>query len=164
MANRSVKIFSIACLLVLATMGLAVAPVEAQGPYDFFTLAPCRIIDTRNPPGPTGGPKLVANTLRNFPIVGLCGVPSNATAIAMNVTVVQPTDFGNLRIAPAGQPVPLASVINWAASDVAVANGAIIALGNDGAGNHLSVQCDMPPASTGQVHLVIDVTGYFSAP
>lgn len=160
--DQRVKILFIVCLLVLGTLELGVSPAEADGPFDFFTLTPCRVVDTRSPIGPQGGPKLNANTTRNFPIVPLCGVPSNAAAIAMNVTVVSPTDLGDLRIWPAGQPIPLASVINWVSSDFAVANGAIIALGNDGLGNHLSVHCDMPPASTGQVHLVIDVTGYFA--
>jgi len=27
-------------------------------------------------------------------------------------------------------------------------------------GNHVTVHVDMPPASTGQVHLILDVTGY----
>jgi hypothetical protein len=160
--NRRAKIFSIAILLALGTMGLAVAPAQADGPFNFFTLTPCRVVDTRSPPGPQGGPALNANTTRNFPIVGLCGVPSNAAAVAMNVTVLHPTDFGDLRIWPAGQTIPLASVINWVAGDVAVANGAIIPLGNDGIGDHVSVQCDMPPGSTGHVDLIIDVTGYFA--
>jgi hypothetical protein len=56
--------------------------------------------------------------------------------------------------------VPLASVINFSTVDFALANGAIIPLANIG-GLDISVQTDMPPASTGNVHLVIDVTGYF---
>ena len=28
------------------------------------------------------------------------------------------------------------------------------------AGNHVTLHVDMPPASTGQVHLILDVTGY----
>jgi len=142
----------------MGTMAVALAPAEAAGPYNFFVLAPCRVVDTRATPGLP----LLANTLRNFPIVGSCGVPINATAVAMNVTIAQPTDFGDLRISPAGQPVPLASVINWSTTHSALANGAIIPLGNDGLGNHVTVQCDMPLGSLGQVHLIIDVMGYFA--
>lgn len=40
-------------------------------------------------------------------------------------------------------------------------NGALIPLGTDMSGNDVTVQVDMPPGSTGQVHLVLDVTGYF---
>jgi len=34
----------------------------------FITLVPCRVVDTRNPNGPYGGPKLVGGTSRSFVI------------------------------------------------------------------------------------------------
>src|SRR2546428_129180 len=115
MADRGNKISFRACLLAMATMALALtlAAADAAGQatgYNFFALAPCRVVDTRGAVGPTGGPKLQANTSRNFPIVGLCGVPTTAAAVAMNITIAEPTDFGDLRLSPAGQPIPLASV------------------------------------------------------
>jgi hypothetical protein len=117
-------------------------------------------VDTRNPNGPTGGPSLAENASRPFPILGACGVPLTAQAVVFNVTVVTPTDFGDLRIYPAGTSAPLASVINWVTSDFAVANGAIVPV-TSGAGNNVAVMVDMPVGSTGKVHLVLDVTGYF---
>jgi hypothetical protein len=42
----------------------------------------------------------------------------------------------------------------------ALANGAVIPIANIG-GLDISVQTDMAPGSTGTVHLVVDVTGYF---
>jgi hypothetical protein len=147
-------------LRVLLLAGLLLpAEAWAAGPFSFYPVTPCRIIDTRNPNGPTGGPKLNANAQRDFPILGLCGVPSTAKAASLNLTVTEPTDFGHLRVWPAGDPLPLASVINWVTTDFAVANGAIIPLGVGV--NNISVFCGMPPGSTGQVHLIIDVTGYF---
>ncbi len=158
--TRQIRLWGKAALGALGML-LVAGVAEPAGPFQFVPLTPCRIVDTRNPPGPTGGPALAANTQRSFPIVAMCGVPGTAAAVAMNVTVAQPTDFGDLRIWPAGTSVPLASVINWVPSDLAVANGAIIPLGTDGSGNHVTVQCDMPPGSTGNVHLILDVTGYF---
>ncbi len=148
---------------VAVAAAAALAPVtlaDAAGPYSFFSLAPCRVVDTRNAAGATGGPALAANSRRDFPILGACGVPSTAQAVAFNVTVVSPTDFGDIRMFPAGTAMPLASVINWVGSDWAVANGAIIPVGASG-GNHVSVWVDMPAGSTGTVHLILDVTGYF---
>ena len=135
---------------------------RAAGPYSFFPLTPCRVVDTRDPVGPSGGPALAANTIRNFPIINVhgCGVPSSAKAAAINVTAIQATDGGDLRIFPYLSPVPLASVINFGTADFALANGTIIPLANIG-GLDISIQTDMLPASTGTVHLVIDVTGYF---
>jgi hypothetical protein len=145
--------------LVAATLAL-VSRAEAAGPYSFFSLSPCRVVDTRNAVGPTGGPSLLANANRSFPILGVCGVPLTAQAVVFNVTVTVPTDFGDLRIYPGGTSAPLASVINWVTSDFAVANGAIVPV-TTGAGNNVTVMVDMPVGSTGKVDLVLDVTGYF---
>jgi hypothetical protein len=77
--------------------------------------------------------------------------------VAVNVTVVGETDTGNLRIYPAGSPLPTASTINFAVGKVR-ANNAIIPLG---VGGQITVRCDMAVASTGQTHFLLDVTGYF---
>ena len=124
----------------------------------FYALPPCRVVDTRGTPGPTGGPALGANTLRTFPAAGQCLIPADATAVAMVATVVGETDFGDLRIFPAGTtPIPLVSTINFAANHVK-ANNAIVPLGTAG---EISVQCDMPAGSTGTTHFLYDVFGYF---
>jgi hypothetical protein len=148
--------------VAVAVALLALVPcAEAGGPYSFFSLSPCRVVDTRNAAGPTGGPSLGANTNREFPVLGgSCGVPLTAQAVAFNVTIVQPTDFGNLRMYPAGTPMPLASVINFVTTDFAVANGAIIPIGSSG-GNHVAIRVDMPAGSAGKVDVILDVTGYF---
>jgi hypothetical protein len=65
-------------------------------PASFFTMSPCRVADTRNAPGPSGGPALAANSTRTFPVTGLCGVPGSATAVAVNMAVILPTDVGDL--------------------------------------------------------------------
>ncbi len=150
-------------LAFAACLGLLVSEAaRAGGPYSFYPLTPCRVVDTRNAVGPQGGPALSANTVRNFTIIGVngCGVPATAKAAAMNVTAILATDGGDLRIWPYQSPVPLASVINFSTADFALANGAIIPLANIG-GLDISVQTDMPVGSSGTVHLVIDVTGYF---
>jgi hypothetical protein len=120
----------------------------------FFTLTPCRVADTRGPAGPTGGPALAANTTRTFPAAGVCGIPSDAVAIAINVTVVEETNVGDLRLYGAGGAVPSASTINFTANHVR-ANNAIIPLGT---GGEIAVQTDMP---TGTTQFLFDVTGYF---
>jgi hypothetical protein len=125
-----------------------------SSPTSFFTLTPCRVADTRNPPGVSGGPALVANTSRSFPVGGICGIPLAASAVAINVTVVNETNLGDLRLYPAGGSVPGASTINFATNKVR-ANSAIISLGT---GGQMAVQCDMASGST---DFLFDVTGYF---
>jgi chitinase len=123
----------------------------------FFTLTPCRVADTRTAPALSGGPALAANTTRTFPAAGLCTIPTDAVAIAINVTVVGETDLGDLRIYPAGSPAPNASTINFGVNHVR-ANNAIIPLG---VGGQIAVQCDMPPGSTGTTHFLFDIAGFF---
>jgi hypothetical protein len=121
----------------------------------FYTVTPCRVADTRNAPGPSGGPALGAGASRTFPVAGLCGIPPGAKAIAINVTVVNETQLGDLRLYPAGGSLPATSSINFAMGKVR-ANNQIIALG---AGGQISVQCDL--ASAGTTDFLFDVTGYF---
>ena len=136
-----------------ATQTILVNPLP---PHSFYPLRPCRLIDTRDPVNPWGGPALAANGLREFPLLGFCGVPNSARALAVNVTVVGGSDLGDLRISPWKLDVPNASTINFAAGEVR-ANSAIVPL-YQGA---MWVWCDMPLGSTGTVHFLLDVSGYF---
>ena len=151
-----------ASFLLVGVALLVAQTASAAGPFSFFPLTPCRVIDTRGAVGPNGGPSLAANTIRNFPIINVngCGVPNTAKAVSFNFTAIQASEAGDLRIWPYNSPVPLASVINFSSADFALANGAIIPIANIG-GLDISVQTDMAPASAGHVHLVADVTGYF---
>ena len=45
----------------------------------------------------------VATTARTVSVAGLAGVPSTATAVAINAEVYQPSTAGYLRLTPAGQ-------------------------------------------------------------
>ena len=122
-----------------------------------YTVAPCRVADTRDPTGPSGGPPLQANSARSFSVTGLCGIPADARAVVLNATAVNPSEAGNLRLYPAGQAAPLASALNFTAG-LTRANNAVVPLGTDG---QVSVQCDMAPGSSGSTNLVLDVFGYF---
>jgi hypothetical protein len=72
----------------------------------------------------------------------------------INLTVVGPSDGGDLRVFPAGAPAPLASAINFRPGIIR-ANNAVVLLGASG---QISVQCDMPAGST---DIVVDVYGFF---
>jgi hypothetical protein len=127
-------------------------PVERA--TSFYTLGPCRLVDTRNPAGPRGGPALGAGAPRTFPISEACGVPPTAWAVSLNVTVTQPTAAGNVRLFPGGTPAPRTSSLNYAAGATR-ANNAIAALGSAGDLTALASQ------ASGTVQLILDVNGYF---
>jgi len=120
----------------------------------FFTVAPCRVADTRDPAGPYGGPALAANVDRTFVIGGQCGVPIAAKAVSFNFTITQPTALGDLRVFPAGGGLPLVSTLNWKPAQTR-ANNAIVGLGPSA---DITVH---PDQASGTVHLIIDVNGYF---
>ena len=160
--KSSLKVLAMLSLAGLSQLFAATDAYGEAGPYSFFPLTPCRVVDTRNANGPSGGPVLAANTARDFPIINVnsCGVPATAKAAVFNVTAVAPGDNGNFIIYPAGTPRPNTSVVNWSVSDFATGNGAFLPLANQG-GVDITVFPNMPPNSPGTVHLVIDVTGYF---
>jgi hypothetical protein len=131
--------------------GSPACPAQAPG---FYTVTPCRIVDTRNPNGPFGGPALSAMTTRDFVMQGNCGISPAARAVSLNVTVTGSTSYGDLRLFPTGAPVVSASMVNWAPGRTRANNG-IVGLGANGA---LTVWCVMPGGST---QVILDINGYF---
>src|SRR5207302_1899706 len=98
----------------------------------FVPVTPCRVVDTRLPNGPFGGPVIAAKSTRDFNIpASACGIPSNAQAYALNVTVVPTGPLGYLTIWPTGQPQPLVSTLNSYDGRIK-ANAAIVAAGTSG--------------------------------
>ena len=80
-----------------------------QSPLQFVTLPPCRVVDTRNPNGPFGGPAIQGGTARSFPLAesgNPCNIPANAVAYSLNVTVVTTGHLGYLTIWPTGEGQP----------------------------------------------------------
>jgi hypothetical protein len=123
----------------------------------FYPLSPCRVADTRNPPGPLGGPYLQGGQERDFPVLlaSSCHIPSSAQAYSMNFAVLPRTGFlGFLTVWPAGQPRPLVSTLVDPTGTI-VANAAIVPAGTGG---------DIAAYATNDTDLVIDINGYFAAP
>ena len=127
-------------------------PCQAAGPLSYHTLTPCRVADTR----PSNF--LANGEVRPFTVHGVCGVPSTAKAVALNVTAVSPTGEGHLTLFASGTSVPTVSTVNFPAGVSALANGAIVSLSTD-ATNDLSVAAVV--AGGGTVHVVLDASGYF---
>jgi hypothetical protein len=121
---------------------------------DFFTLTPCRLLDTRRP---EDGPALASGSREILALAGACGIPATARAVVLNVTAVDPTGQGNLRLHPGDTGLPAASTLNFRAGETR-ANLAILRLALDGEGT-LAVSPSV--AGGGTVHVIVDVTGWF---
>jgi hypothetical protein len=131
--------------------------IASSGPASFFTLTPCRLLDTRDAAGPYGGPGLFSGQTRSFAAADRCGVPDSALAISVNVTSVSPPAAGHLTLYPGGRPLPGTSTLNFGPGQTR-ANNAILALSGSLSRtfNALAVL-----QGEGQVHFVVDVNGYF---
>lgn len=130
-------------------------PTGETAGTSFFTVSPCRAVDTRNAAGAYGGPAVAPGPKRVFVLAGRCGVSTGATAVSVNITVVLPSAAGHLTVFPSGATQPVASTINYAPGRVR-ANNAILTLGTDGG---VAVITGQP---AGSVHVLIDVNGYFA--
>jgi hypothetical protein len=119
----------------------------------FYTLTPCRVVDTRNPAGPFGGPALAADSTRVFPLGGACNVPADAAAVSLNVTVADATAPGSLTIYPGTGPIPGTNTITFVPGKNRANN---VTMGLVGGG--LTV---VDFQATGTVNLIVDVNGYY---
>ena len=124
-------------------------------PSDYHTVTPCRLVDTRQPPGPAGGPALASGTPRTFAVAGACGVPATAVAAAVNLTAISPSAAGNLTVFPAGTVLPATSTLNFTAGQTR-SNNAAVQLGSAG-----SVTISYAAAGGATVQVIVDVVGYF---
>jgi Calx-beta domain len=114
----------------------------------YYTLTPCRVLDTRtSQPLTTGVDRLIT-------IAGSCGVPASAKAVALNIAVTGATARGFVKLFPAGEAAPATSAINYSAGQTRANNG-VYGLGAGGA----IVGRSGPLAGT--AHLILDVYGYF---
>ncbi len=121
----------------------------------FYPLTGCRVADTRTPAGPLGGPYLLGDQERDFPVLeSACGIPSTAQAYSLNVTAYPHGRLGYLTVWPEGQAQPQSSTLN-AINGLATANEAIVPAGVSGG---VAVY---PSADT---DVTLDVNGYFAAP
>lgn len=120
----------------------------------FYTLAPCRLLDTRTP---EDGPALDSGTPVTLYLRGACGIPDTAKALAVNVTVLEPKAPGRLILYPGGADVPSSSILPFRAR-VTRANQALLGLSADGT---LAILPLLLSPEKEWVHVLLDVTGYF---
>jgi YVTN family beta-propeller protein len=130
-----------------------------QSTLAFYSLPPCRIVDTRNGNGDLGGPFLAGNQTRNFPVLESSCIPTGITpaAYSFNVTAVpHPAHqrLGYLTVWPTGQQQPVVSTLNNP-TGTNVANAAIVPAGTNGA---------IAVYPNNDTDLLIDINGYFGPP
>lgn len=156
--SATVKMGVLGQLAVFANTGCPNVLIDVVGFYSdgspnlggYQPLSPVRRLDTRSGatrPCVTGLER--GETINTLVAGG--GVPTDATSVTVNVTVVNPTALSFLTLFPAGSSRPTASTINFTAGEVR-ANQTTVQLG---AGGFLSVF-----NHDGCVDVIIDVVGF----
>ena len=131
--------------------------VDVNGVYDFAfgepvrSVAPARILDTRNAVGVSGGTPLPPDGVVTLQVAGRGGVPVGADAVTLNVTAVTAAAAGFVTAWPCDEPLPDASNVNFAAGGTRP-NLVTVALSAAG------TACLYSSAS---VHLLADVASWF---
>lgn len=131
------------------------AMLNVFGPPDvggrYHPLPPARILDTRDQ-GPAG--RLGPGAIADVKVTGLGGVPATGvSAVALNVTVTQPTATSFLALFPTGMPPPGVSNLNFTAGQT-VPNLVIAKVGAGGMVSMLN--------AAGSTHVILDVAGWYS--
>lgn len=114
------------------------------------SIQPARFLDTRTSSGRVGGGGAVS-----FQAAGVRGVPSDVSAVVVNLTVTEPSSYGFITAHASGTARPQASNVNYAAGET-VANLAVVPVGRDG-------RVTLSNTSPGSVQLIADVSAYFRA-
>jgi outer membrane protein assembly factor BamB len=129
---------------------------EPAGAATFHPLAAtCRVVDTRRPDGPEGGPALAGGATRVFAVAGQCGVPAGAQAVAAIVTALSPSRRGAITVTPAGEAGP-ATTVSFRRGQVRAAAQAVVGLTGSPAGS-VAVTAQL----SGSVGFMLSVTGYY---
>ncbi len=115
-------------------------------------ITPARLLDTRNGTGGRTGPLLGGEKV-DLRVAGVKGVPTDATAVVLNVTATETWGNSFLTVWPQGEARPNSSSLNMTMGQT-VPNMVIARVANQ----RVSIYND-----TGSVHVLVDVLGYFKA-
>ncbi len=111
-------------------------------------VTPVRLLDTRN----TAEGRIGGQGVRRLTVAGVMGVPANARAVTLNVTVTEPSHSGYVTVWPAGEGRPTASNLNFVPGQ-SIANLVVAKVGEAGAIDIFN--------SRGASHVVVDLVSYY---
>jgi uncharacterized protein (DUF1501 family) len=121
------------------------------GAWNFVSVPPVRVVDTRKGTGGRNRPIAAGETL-TVQIAGRNGVPAGVGAVVVNITSVNATSPTHFTAYPSGAPMPATATLN-PRPERPVPNLAIAQLGPDGRFGIFNHQ--------GTCDVVVDVMGWF---
>jgi hypothetical protein len=136
----------------LAIRDLAVEIQVDDAASQYTSLAsPARLVDTRLTT-PIGSGKVAPDDTLVVGVAGTNGIPANATAAVLNVTVTQPDGTGFTTAFPTGSARPTTSTLNIDDTGQTRAALATVPLGSNGSVSVFSERGS---------HIIVDVVGYY---
>jgi hypothetical protein len=133
-----------------AGSGLA-APSDPATALGFHPTSPTvRVLDTRDGTGASAAAAIGAGATLDVVIPGL---PDDAAAVTLNVTVVGGTTASHLKAYPTGGTQPDTSVLAWS-STITMSTTVVVPLGTGHAVTFYN--------KNGSVHVIADLVGYFA--
>jgi hypothetical protein len=161
--SATTAVLAVLCTL-LVTQAWSVDAAPGDTDSTFVPTAGCRLVDTRpgadnvgprSTPIGQGGIFEVTAHGSNGRCTGGLAIPSDAVAIALNATSVNPTATSNIRLYPANlSSVPLLSNLNVTAGGPATPNKVDVKLSPDGKLRVFN--------QVGSVDIILDVIGYYT--
>ena len=143
-------VLAVAQLLVVGTASEVAQAAVPAGSSQYVALTPFRLTDTR-PHAPFGYSAINHNTIR-INITGKPGVPANATAAVINITLINSSGPGYISAFPSGSSVPNTSNVNADKAGQVIANLAHVRIG---AGGNIDVLRSMG------AYIAVDLVGVY---
>jgi hypothetical protein len=142
-----------------------IRPIRVQtdltGPLPFIAVTPCRVVDTRGPNGPFGGPIFGIAEARTYALStnpACPGFPAASTiqGYSLNITVTQTAGAGFVTGFPSGTSLPVVSTVNFTSAGQSLSNAAIVPAGSGGNAGKIDIYASQ------QTHVIVDINGYYA--
>lgn len=128
---------------------------SGTGGAGFTGITPQRLLDTRDGTGNLGAAFHAFET-RDLQVTRVKGVPADASAVVLNVTVANPNTNGYLTVSPTGEPRPTASNLNTAPGMIRPN----LVVAKVGAGGKVAIY-HWADTTAGLTDVIVDVVGYY---
>lgn len=151
--GTAVEVFSQPATDLVADVQGYYLPAPTANAGRFVPVNPTRLLDTRQQASAHFG-AIAANTSVTLDIAGLGGLPADAVAAALKVTVTESAASGFWTVYPADTTLPTASNLNVIGAGATIANQVLARLTNG--------RATVYSQSGGQ--LIIDLVGWFTGP
>ncbi len=135
---------------LVAALPTAGSPTANADGTSYHSVAPQRLLDTRNGLGTTVTGPVVPGAATSLTVPG---APADVAAVVFNLTVTEPQADGYATAYPCGEPPPLASNVNFRAGQT-VPN---LVIAKPGANGQICIITNVV------AHLVADLQGWFPA-